>query len=355
MSSKHNRTLAAPHRRSGVFVKAEHLLTLIFLAGASLLVAPASAQSSELPNTQVGKILGTVVDTTEEPISGATVILQGPAGDRVTAVTKDDGAFVLDQVPAEIDYQVTVKAEGFADWTSSIRVEPGHDSMLTGIKLRILAVQRAITVSYSQKEVAVQQLKAEEQQRIFRFIPNIYVTYEPHPEPLTTRMKFHLAYKSMSSPFFFVRTAAWASIQQAADTPGQWRQGAEGYGKRLGAGFADAATEGLIGNAILPSLLHQDPRYYYEGSRGTKKSRALHAILAAFICKGDNGKTQPNYSTWGGSLISSTISLAYYPSADRNAQHVFKNFGIGMGFHFAGGLVQEFILDKFTSRGKHQF
>jgi len=83
------------------------------------------------------------------------------------------------------------------------------------------------------------------------------------------------------------------------------------------------------------------------------KARALHAILAAFICKGDNGKTQPNYSTWGGSLISSSISLSYYPSADRNAQHVFKNFGIGMGFHVAGGLVQEFILDKFTSRGKH--
>ncbi len=64
------------------------------------------------------------------------------------------------------------------------------------------------------------------------------------------------------------------------------------------AGFADATTEGLIGNAILPSLLHQDPRYFYQGS-GTKKSRALHAILAPFICKGDNGKTQPNYSNVG--------------------------------------------------------
>ena len=207
-------------------------------------------------------------------------------------------------------------------------------------------------MSYSEKEVAAQQLKAEEQQRVFRFIPNLYVTYEPHPEPLTTGMKFHLAYKSLTNPVFFARTAAWAGVQQAADTPGQWRQGAKGYGKRLGAGFADGATEGLIGNAILPSLLHQDPRYFYQGS-GTKKSRALHAILAEFICKGDNGKTQPNYSTWGGSLISSSISLAYYPSSDRNAQHVFRSFGIGMGLHVAGGLVQEFILGKLTSRGKH--
>ena len=135
-------------------------------------------------------------------------------------------------------------------------------------------------------------------------------------------------------------------------SPAQWRQEGKGYGKRLGAGFADATTEGLIGNAILPSLLHQDPRYFYQGN-GTGKSRALHAILAAFICKGDNGETQPNYSTWGGSLISSSIALSYYPSSDRNAQHVFKNFGVGMGLHVVGGLVQEFILAKFTSKGKH--
>jgi hypothetical protein len=207
-------------------------------------------------------------------------------------------------------------------------------------------------VSYSEKEVAAQEFKAEEQQRIFRFIPNTYVTYEPHPEALTTGMKFHLAYKSLTNPVFFARVAAWAGVQQAADSPSQWRQGAEGYGKRVGASFADATTAGLIGNAILPSLLHQDPRYFYQGT-GTKRSRARHAILAAFICKGDNGAWQPNYSTWGGSLISYSISTAYYPSSDRNAEHVFRGFGIDMGLHVAGSLAQEFILNKFTSKGKH--
>ena len=332
-------------------VKLTQMLVLAVLGGVMVAV-PVTAQSAPATDTKTGRILGTVVDSSDDPIPGATVALQGPAGDRLTVVTKDDGAFVFDQVPAEIAYQVTVTAEGFADWSSSITAEPGQDKTLTEVKLRILAVQRAVTVNYSSKQVAAQQLKAEEGQRILDFIPNFYVTYEPHPEPLTTAMKFHLAYKSIKDPVFFVRTAAWAGVQQAADTPGQWPQGANGYGKRLGAGFADATAEGLIGNAILPSLLHQDPRYYYQGS-GTKKSRALHAIFAPFICKGDNGQTQPNYSTWGGSLISSSISLAYYPSADRNAQHVFKNFGIGMGLHIAGGLVQEFLLDKLTSRGKH--
>jgi hypothetical protein len=141
-------------------------------------------------------------------------------------------------------------------------------------------------------------------------------------------------------------------VQQARDNPSEWRQGAEGYGKRLGAGFADAVTGSLITNAILPSLLHQDPRYFYQGS-GTKKSRAFHAMAAPFVCKGDNGDWQPNYSQWGGDLIGYSLSTAYYPSSDRTAGHVFETFGIDMGLHVVGSLAQEFILGKFTSRHKH--
>jgi len=334
-----------------VLLKLTHILVLIALGGV-ILVVPVSAQSTEAANTNTGSILGTVVDTSDDPVPDATVVLQGPTGDSHKVITRDDGSFAFHNVTAGIAYQVTITAEGFAEWNSSITVEPGQEKTITDIKLRILAVQRAVTVSYSEKEVAAQQFKAEEQQRVLRFIPNLYVTYEPHPEPLTTGMKFHLAYKSLTSPVFFGRVVGWAGVEQAADTPGQWRQGAEGYGKRVGAGFADATTAGLIGNAILPSLLHQDPRYFYQGA-GTKKSRALHAVLATVICKGDNGAWQPNYSAWGGSLISYSISTAYYPSADRNAEHVFRGFGIDIGLHVAGSLAQEFILSKFTSKGKH--
>jgi Carboxypeptidase regulatory-like domain len=329
--------------------KATHILVLTLCA--LMLVPAASAQSLEAVNKKTGNILGTVVDTSDDPIPGAVVVLKAPDHEPLTVVTKDDGGFAFRETSSGIAYQLTVTADGFANWSSSVTVDPGEDKTLNDVKLRILAVERAVTVSYSSKQVAAQQLKTEEQQRVLGFIPNIYVTYEPHPEPLTSKMKFHLAYKSLTSPVFFVRTAAWAGVQQAANTP-DWQQGAKGYGKRLGAGFADATSEGLIGNAILPSLLHQDPRYFYQGS-GTNKSRALHAFLAPFICKGDNGKTQPNYSTWGGSLISSSLALTYYPSSDRNAQHVFKNFGMGVGLHVAGSLAQEFIVSKFTSKGKH--
>src|SRR5208337_23720 len=351
MSTMHNNTQATADRHLRTFLKVTQMLLLIVLAGGLVLVVPVSAQSTEAANTKTGSVLGTVVDISDDPVPDATVVLQGPAGDRLTVVTNDSGSFAFNHVTAGIAYQVTVTAEGFAEWASSVTLEPGQEKTITDIKLRILTVQRAVTVSYSEKEVAAQQLKAEEQQRILRFIPNTEVVYEPHPEPLTTKMKFELAYKDLTNPVFFARAAAWAGVQQANDTP-KYRQGAKGYGERFGAGLADATTEGLFGNAILPSLLHQDPRYFYQGT-GTKWSRARHAILAAFVCKGDNGASQPNYSTWGGSLIASSISTTYYPDSNRGPGHVFRTFGIGMSLHVVSSVAQEFILDKFTSRGKH--
>jgi hypothetical protein len=107
----------------------------------------------------------------------------------------------------------------------------------------------------------------------------------------------------------------------------------------------------LIGGAFLPSLLHQDPRYFYQGT-GTKKSRAIHAISAPFIAKGDNGQWQFNYSSIGGDLGSSALSNLYYPSSDRGASLVFSNALITTGGRIANALTQEFILHKITTREK---
>ena len=345
-----NKTHAWRNRAWDGLLKLMHLSLLIALCGV-ILTVQVSAQSAEAANTKTGSVRGTVVDTSGDPIPSATVVLQGRAGNPLTAVTKDDGTFSFDGVSAGLTYQITVTAEGFEQWNSSVTVELGRDTTLPDVKLRILAVQRAVTVRYSSKEIAAQQLKAEEQQRVLRFIPNMYVTYDPHPEPLTAKMKFHLAYKGLTHPTFFVLEAAWAGVEQAANTP-DWPQDATGYGQRFGANLAGGATEGLFANAILPSLLHQDPRYFYQGS-GSKGSRAWHAMLAPIVCKGDNGKSQPNYSQIGGLLISGAIANTYYPSSNQGVGLVFRNFGTNMGIHVALGLAQEFILSKFTSRGKH--
>jgi hypothetical protein len=348
MSMMHNNPYASADRLLRVFLNLIQMLLLIGLVGELVLVVPASAQSAEAANAKTESIRGTVTDVGDDPVSDAAVVLHGPTGERLSAVTKDDGSFAFPNVTPGTIYQITVTAEGLEQWSSSVTAEPGQDKTLSDIKLRILTVQRAVTVAYSSKEVAAQQLKAEEHQRVLGFIPNIYVTYEPHPEPLTTKMKFHLAYKGLTHPTFFAVEAAWAGAEQAADTP-DYRQGAKGYGERFGANLASGTSEALFGNAILPSLLHQDPRYFYRGS-GTKGSRAWHAILAPFVCQGDNGKSQPNYSQWGGSLISASLSNTYFPGSNRGAGLIFRNFGTSMGLHVVLGLAQEFALGKLTSK-----
>lgn len=332
-------------------MKVTQVFLLIVLTAGWLLADRASAQSTQSVNTKAGSLQGKVVDVDDDPVPNATVTLQAPNTDPFTFVTREDGTFSFSDVKPGGAYAVAVTAQGFAEWNSSVTVEPGQNKTLTDVRLRIAVVERAVTVGYSSKEVAQQQFKAEEHQRVLGFIPNTYVTYEPHPEPLTTKMKFDLAYKGLTHPTFFLLEASWAGIQQAANTP-NWPQGAEGYGKRFGASLAGGSSEMLFSNAILPSLLHQDPRYFYQGS-GTKWSRASHAILAPFVCKGDNGASQPNYSQIGGALISASLATTYFPQSNRGTGQVFKSFGTDMGIHVALGLAQEFILAKITSRGKH--
>jgi hypothetical protein len=346
----HSNTHADLNRHLNVLSKARHILVLTALSG-MVLVASASAQSTVAANTDSGTVLGQVLDVSEDPVANASVVLQRPDGDHATVVTMDDGSFAFHDLTPGVAYQLTITAQGYGDWSSSVTVEPGQEKTLTDIKLRIVAVHRAVTVSYFSKEIAAQQLKVEEQQRVLGFIPNMFVTYEPHPEPLTTKMKFHLAYKGLTHPTFFAFEALWAGVEQAADMT-DYHQGARGYGERFGANLASGTSEALFANAILPSLLHQDPRYFYRGS-GTKGSRAWHAILAPFVCQGDNGRSQPNYSQVGGSLISAALSNTYYPDSQRGPGLVFTNFGTSMGLHVALGLAQEFILGKFTSRGRH--
>ena len=346
----HKNTHANPNRLLKVLSKPRHFLVLIAVTGIAF-VGSGSAQSTLAANTDSGTVLGRVLDANEDPVANATVVLQRAEGDHATVVTTDDGSFAFHDLTPGIAHQITVTAQGYGDWSSAVTVQPGQQKTLTDIKLRIVAMHRAVTVSYSSKEVAAQQLKAEEHQRVLGFIPNIFVTYEPHPEPLTAKMKFHLTYKGLTHPTFFAFEALWAGVEQAADIT-DYRLGARGYGERFGANLASGASEGLFANAILPSLLHQDPRYFYHGS-GTQGSRVWHAFSAPFVCQGDNGKLQPNYSQMGGSLISAALSNTYYPASARGAGLVFTNFGTSIGLHVALGLAQEFLLGKFTSRGRH--
>ena len=216
-----------------------------------------------------------------------------------------------------------------------------------------MAVATAVTdveVGLSKTEVAEEQIKVEEKQRVLGVLPNFYVSYIPDAVPLSSKQKFKLAGKTVIDPFTFVFVGGAAGVQQAQNHFREYGQGAQGYGKRYGAGYADMVAGTFIGSAILPSLLKQDPRYFYKGT-GSMPSRFLYAIANSVICKGDNGHWQANYSNILGNLAAGGISNLYYPAQDRDgAGLTFENATIGVGASAVANLVQEFVIRKLTPK-----
>jgi len=308
----------------------------------------------DAPRPQPGIIVGTVIDVNNSSVPGATVVLAGPnLKNPRTVVSNDNGFFEFNSVEPGNPYHVNISAQGFASWTSpEITLTPGQYIILPVKKLRIAKEVTTVTVGYSPEEVATEQVKIEEQQRIFGIIPNFYVSYEKDAAPLTTKLKFQLAAKVTFDPVTFLGVAIVAAAGQAGDHP-NYPEGWKGYGERYGAAYANGFTDIMVGGAILPSLLHQDPRYFYQGT-GTNKSRALHALASPFVCRGDNGERQPNYSTIGGDLASAALSNTYYPASNRGVGLFLSNFLIGTGQRAASNLMQEFVLRRITPKARNQ-
>lgn len=313
----------------------------------------AHAQSAQAAEPKSGKLVGTVVDVNGDPVPNAMVALEASEiGDRRTLMTPENGFFEFDDVKPGTPYQIKITAKGFVDWASSaISLDAGQFKIVNGIQLQIATEPTSVDVHYDPREVATEQFRAEETQRVFGIIPNFYVAYDRDAAPLTTKMKFQLALKVSVDPVtaagvFFVATA-----KQAANSP-KYGQGWGPYGERVGAIAGDGFSDIMIGGAILPSLLHQDPRYFYQGT-GTTGSRIRHAMFSPFVARGDNGKWQPNYSSLGGDLASSGLANLYYPSCNRGAGLVFGNFAIGTAERIGASLAQEFLFGKFTRRGGH--
>ena len=326
-------------------IRRTHLLLVFLLLG--VLSAFADGPNAAVP---LGGVVGTVTDLDGHLLSGATVIVEGPSvSDRTTTITDDNGFFSFPNLRAETPYRITVTAEGFESWRSeTITLTTGQYMILPEVKVRIKATATSITVTENNEEIATEQVHYEEQQRVFGFIPNIYVVYDQDAVPLTAKLKFRLAYKVGLSPVTWGGVGFMAGIYQASDHL-NFQQGMKGYGQRFGTIAADGITDLAIGGAILPSLLHQDPRYFYQGT-GTTTSRLRHAFASPFICKGDNGHRQPNYSTIGGDLISAAISMSYLPQSDRSASNFAGNVAIGTIERMVSTVLQEFVLARFTHK-----
>jgi hypothetical protein len=201
----------------------------------------------------------------------------------------------------------------------------------------------------SQVEMAEQQIHQEEQQRLFGVLPNFFIAYDKNTVPLTPRQKFELSFKATVDPTNFAVAGGIAGVLQARNIYPTWGGGPAGYGKRYAATYGNLFFGNMLGGWVMPSLLHQDPRYFYKGN-GTVWQRTKYALAMAVIAKGDNGKWQPAYANILGELEAGAIANAYYPALERDgAKLTFENAGLGILGNAVGNVVQEFLLKHVTT------
>lgn len=298
-----------------------------------------------------GSIAGTVTDPSGAPIPGAVIKLAGVDESLpVQAKSDEDGRFVFLSVsPGE--FRLTISAQGFRTQEFSGTVHPGEHYLTPPIKLSLLEQMTQITVTLqTQEEIAEQQIKAQEKQRVFGFVPNFYVSYVGDAAPLTFKQKMKLAWKTSTDPITIGSAAAGAEIEQERNWYRSYGQGAQGYAKRFGVTYGNVAIGTFLGSAVMPTLFKQDPRYFYKGPGSSWHSRLLYALSRSVIAKGDNGKWQPNYSNAFGNLAAAGITNTYLPAKDRHVGFVFQSAGIRIAETAFANVFQEFISKKLTPR-----
>jgi Carboxypeptidase regulatory-like domain len=307
-----------------------------------------SATVQQQAEHRVGSISGKVVDQSGTSIAGAVVKLTREGQPSGLEVTSDEEGLFAFSHAAPGPFQLTISSPGLASHELSGTLQPGEAYVTPLIMLVIPTQVTEVHVGLPPEELAEVQIKEEEKQRVLGVIPNYYVTYEPNAAPITTKHKFGLAWKSASDPVTLVGVGVLAGIGQAGDRWGAYGQGAQGYAKRYGASYANVFASTFIGGAVMPSILKQDPRYFYKGS-GSKRSRILYAAASSVICKGDNGRWQPNYSNVIGSFAGAGLQAAYLPANDRRGSgFILSSALIRLGETSLAGVLQEFVFSKLT-------
>jgi hypothetical protein len=309
-----------------------------------------SAQLPDAPGAPAaGSITGTITDTDAAVVANAHVTLENAEAKVIGTGSSDgSGAFTFDSIPPGT-YIVKIAAPGFASWKIKdvIVLHEAENFVVPNVELGVESINTSVN-AITMEDLAEQQITVEMHQRILGVLPNFYVSYVPNAAPLTRKQKFKLAIRVSTDPLTFFVTGITAGIEQAGGDLSGYGLGFAGYSERYAAAFGDSLDATMLGSALLPSLLHQDPRYHYRG-HGHVAVRVLYALSTVVVCKGDNGHWQPNYSNVGGNLGAAFISGLYYPPSDQHSVQVtVVNTLIGMGKGSISVVLQELLLRHFT-------
>jgi len=296
-----------------------------------------------------GNISGTVLDTRGDVLQGAKVTLAGQSGSDVRTVESgNDGQFAFTNLPPDA-YRITVTAPGMNRFTSTqILLHAGEFRLVPAVTLSVSGGSTSVTVTGNKEELSLEQVQIAVQQRVVGVIPNFYSTYDWNAPPMEAKQKFQLSFRSIIDPVSFLVVAGIAGAEQYQNVFPDYGGGIEGYGKRYGAALANHVSASLLGRAVYPSIFHQDPRYFYKG-KGSIRSRALYAMSAAVIARGDDGRWKPNYSNVLGNFSAGAISNLYYPASDRGASLFLLNGLADTGADAVSNLIREFLLKGITT------
>lgn len=294
-------------------------------------------------------IAGTVLDTNGDELQGARAVLDGPAGQRAVE-SGPDGQFTFSGLPPG-SYKLTVTRAGMSPYeTAAIILQAGETRFLPKVVLAFTAGVTAVRVFADQEQIAEQDVHIEESQRVLGIVPNFYSAYDWNAPHLNARQKFALAFRSEIDPITFVGAAAVAGAEEYQKMYPGYGTGFSGFGKRFGAQYANDMSSRMIGSALLPSLFHQDPRYFYKGT-GSARSRTWYAIKSAFICRGDNGRDEFDFSHILGDFAAGGVANLYYPEPNEGMSLIATNAAIEVGGMAGTNLLREFVLPVFTSHG----
>lgn len=321
---------------------------------ASLPDAPGFPPSSPVvanppsPAVGTGSISGTVTDTNGGVVQGATVTLAQQGSDATrTLQSGGDGQFTFANLPQGI-FTVTVTAPHMGKASSSlVTLGKGETRYLPEIVLPVVG-STTVHVSADQTQIATEDVHIEETQRIMGVFPNFYSSFDWNAPPLNTKLKFHLAWRSLIDPTTFIEAGAIAGGEQFQGLYPGFGSGAEGFGKRYAAAYANTFDSRMLGQFLFPSLFRQDPRYFYKGT-GSTTSRATYAAEQAVVCRGDNGHQQFCYSHILAYFAAGAISNLYYPKANRGPGLVAENGCIEIGGAAVANLFREFVWPQMTT------
>jgi hypothetical protein len=183
--------------------------------------------------------------------------------------------------------------------------------------------------------------------RIFGVLPNYRTADGSAPfVPITVKHKFYIASKDSFDYPVYLTSALFAGLYQLEDENPSFGQGVEGYAKRLASSYADQAIGNLMTEAIFPSLLHEDPRYFRIGAAGGSKwHRMGYAVTRVMVVRTDKGKWDFNYSEWLGNGAAVAISNLYYPGDTRNVADNVEKLGVQIATDAFSQVLKEFWPD----------